>query len=88
MSKPNYLMIKIRHILSLLFLLLFIQAHAYQKRNLLQNEVSKQQLRLLLSTDLHWVPYPDYADRDAWDQLTFSFKDKLIGRGEAALDYE
>lgn len=81
-------MINTRQILSLLLLLIFFQANAYEKRNLLQKQVSKQQLRQFLSTDLHWVPYPDYSDRQGWDKLTDSFKDNLISKGEALIDYD
>lgn len=81
-------MIKIKPLLPILLLLIFHQSFAYEKRNLLQKEISKEKLRMLLSTDREWVPYPDYLDRQGWDKLTSAFKEELVRKGEAFLDYD
>lgn len=79
---------KVKNFLLLILLLIFDQAFPYEMRNLLQKEVSKEQLRMLLSTDHAWVPYPDYLDRQGWDQLTAEFQEELVRKGETFLEYE
>lgn len=75
---------------STLFLLLLITtaSHAYTERNLLQNAVSKEQLKEILVMDAAWVPYPAYTDREGWNAM-LSDKDKqaLIRAGEKMLNY-
>src|SRR5690554_2466848 len=75
--------------LLLFFLFLFSQeVVAYEKRDLLQKEVTKDKLRSVLSVDRAWVPYPDYSDRSGWEKLTEGFQQELIREGEAYLAYE
>src|SRR5690606_32911653 len=35
-----------------------------------------------------WVPYPNYADRKAWDRMTSTFKDELVRQGETQLNFD
>ncbi|TXH22576.1 MAG: heparinase [Chitinophagaceae bacterium] len=57
-------------------------------RNLLQNTANMQQLRAYLLTKEHWVPYPNYKNRTAWNQLTKGYANELIHQGESKLDYQ
>lgn len=75
-------------LLPFLFLFAFVDVSAYERRNLLQNEISQEKLRLLLSVDRQWVPYPNYADRKAWDRMTSTFKDELVRQGETQLNFD
>lgn len=75
--------------LSLLLLFFVSQAVvAYEERDLLQKEITKEKLRSVLSVDKTWVPYPDYSDRAAWEQLTAEFQQELVKNGEAYLSYD
>jgi len=65
-----------------------IQSQAYEKRDLLQNKVDLARLKSSLILNQKWVPYPNYKDRNGWDQLTFGVKDEIVKKGEAALNYE
>lgn len=79
-----------KNIFTLLFSLLFIiQANAYTQRNLLQNFATLQKVESALVLNQEWVPYPDYNDRNGWDDLLGNdIKAKLITEGEKALNYE
>lgn len=75
---------------SLCLLLMFTTAtFAYTERNLLQNSVTKEQLKEALIMDGEWVPYPAYSDREGWNSL-LSEEDRqtLIKAGEKMLDYK
>ena len=41
-----------------------------------------------LVMDWKWVPYPDYKDRQGWDQLLGGYKDKLISVGNNYAGFE
>ena len=62
---------------------------AYTERNLLQNSITKEQLKEALVMNCAWVPYPAYTDRDGWNSL-LSEEDRqtLIKAGEKMLDYK
>ena len=79
-----------KNIFTLLFSLLFIiQANAYTQKNLLQNFATLQKVESALVLNQEWVPYPDYNDRNGWDDLLGNdIKEKLITEGEKALNYE
>lgn len=65
-----------------------IQSQAYEKRDLLQNKVDLARLKSSLILNQEWVPYPNYKDRNGWNQLTLGVKDEIVKKGEAALNYE
>ena len=62
---------------------------AYTERNLLQNSITKEQLKEALVMNCAWVSYPAYTDRDGWNSL-LSEEDRqtLIKAGEKMLDYK
>lgn len=63
-------------------------AFAYENRNLLQTQASKDQLAAALIPNQEWVPFPTYNDRIAWDNLLGENKTYLIQEGEKCLNYE
>lgn len=71
-------------------MLLFTTAmFAYTERNLLQNSVTKEQLKEALVMNGAWVPYPAYSDREGWNSLlNDEDRQKLIKAGEKMLDYK
>ena len=61
---------------------------AYTERNLLQNSVTKEQLKEALIMNGEWVPYPAYSDREGWNSLlNDEDRQTLINAGEKMLDY-
>lgn len=71
-------------------MLLFTTAmFAYTERNLLQNSVTKEQLKEALVMNGAWVPYPAYSDREGWNSLlNGEDRQTLINAGEKMLDYK
>ena len=71
-------------------MLLFTTAmFAYTERNLLQNSVTKEQLKEALVMNGAWVPYPAYSDREGWNSLlNDEDRQTLIRAGERMLDYK
>lgn len=71
-------------------MLLFTTAmFAYTERNLLQNSVTKEQLKEALVMNGAWVPYPAYSDREGWNSLlNDEDRQTLINAGEKMLDYQ
>jgi len=55
---------------------------------LLTDTFKQEDLKLNLSRDKSWVPYPSYSDRKAWDQLIAPFREDVIAKGDKALDYQ
>jgi len=77
--------------LSSLFLLYFVlafQFSALAQRDFLTKSCKLEELKEMLVMDQKWVNYPDYSNREAWDNLLGSHKVSLIENGEAYLDYE
>lgn len=72
------------------YMLLFTTAmFAYTERNLLQNSVTKEQLKEALVMNGAWVPYPAYSDREGWNSLlNDEDRQTLIKAGEKMLDYK
>ncbi|WP_291565247.1 heparinase II/III-family protein [Bacteroides sp.] len=70
-------------------MLLFTTAmFAYTEKNLLQNSVTKEQLKEALVMNGAWVPYPAYTDREGWNSLlNDEDRQTLIRAGEKMLDY-
>ncbi|HZH71538.1 MAG TPA: heparinase II/III-family protein [Mariniphaga sp.] len=74
--------------LLLLSILCFPQlADAYSERNLLQKEVSLEDLKNVLVNNQNWVKYPTYSDREGWNNFTGDQKQEIIATGEKYLDY-
>ena len=71
-------------------LILFVStSYAYTERNLLQNSVTKEQLKEVLVMNGAWVPYPAYSDREGWNSLlNDEDRQTLIRAGERMLDYK
>ena len=71
-------------------LILFVStSYAYTERNLLQNSVTKEQLKEALVMNGAWVPYPAYSDREGWNSLlNEEDRQTLINAGEKILDYQ
>ncbi len=57
------------------------------ERNLLAKDNSPEKIEKTLVLNRQWVPYPDYADRNAWSELLGDNKEILIKRGEKQLNY-
>lgn len=76
-----------RLIVFLALLLSSLTATAYEPRNLLQKKANLQQVKTMLVPKSDWIKYPAYANRDSWDHLTGSLKDKIIESGEPYLTY-
>ncbi len=77
-----------KFLLLTLLLACFAVAQAYEKRDLLQKKAGIPQLKSSLILNQKWVSYPDYKDRNGWNQLTSGVKEEIISKGEAALNYE
>lgn len=77
-----------KHLLSIIVLALlgFTNTNAYEKRDLLQHSASEEQLKQYLVMDQKWVPYPNYIDRQGWDELTSDNRNAIIKAGERFLD--
>ncbi|MVZ62672.1 heparinase II/III domain-containing protein [Sphingobacterium humi] len=66
----------------------FAGGNTFEALDLLINNFSKTDVKnSLLATD-KWVPYPKYADRAAWKEMTADFYPQLIAKGEKLLDYQ
>lgn len=76
-----------KSILALLGALIFAFAHASVERNLLSANFSIEKISESLMPQQQWVPYPDYADRQAWDSFLGDNKNELIKRGNKKLNY-
>lgn len=76
-----------KKILMFCLLLICVSAHAYKERNLLQKAADPAKLESVLLTDQKWVKYPQYKDRNGWDQLMGDNKAYCIGQGEKYLEY-
>ncbi len=82
--------IVISRILALCFAFLFSIAGsaADTKRDLLKNRMDFYEVRESLAMDRKWVPYPEYSDREGWDNFFKDFRDQYIKEGENYLDYK
>ncbi len=71
------------------FCLFFIgmSVFANSERNYLSKDNSIQSVKSVLIPDQAWVPYPDYTERDKWDEIFGKNKQLFISRGEKKLDY-
>lgn len=77
-----------RLLISLVSLISSIYVFGYSPRDILQNTISKDKLKEVLVLNQEWVPYPDYYNREGWNNLLSSDKDHFIKQGEKRLKYE
>lgn len=84
----NHFLLRMWTVLCIL-LMFTTTSFAYTERNLLQNSVTKEQLKEALVMNGAWVPYPAYSDREGWNSL-LNDEDRrtLINAGEKMLDYK
>lgn len=78
---------RILYLTSLLLFGINISLWGYEKRELLQKEVTLDELKSILVTEQKWVIYPPYSDRKQWNALLGDYKDHLIRQGEQFLKY-
>lgn len=74
----------------IIFLALLLSAgiaKAYEPRNFLQKKASLQQVKKMLVSKSEWIKYPAYTNREGWDKITGSLKEKIIESGESCLTY-
>ena len=74
----------------IIFLALLLSAgiaKAYEPRNFLQKKASLQQVKTMLVSKSEWIKYPAYTNREGWDKITGSLKEKIIEGGESCLTY-
>ncbi|MDO4949401.1 MAG: heparinase II/III family protein [Bacteroidales bacterium] len=75
--------------LSTIILLTFsFRLNAYTERNLLRSQADENTLRQILVANQQWVPFPAYANRMAWDELTDGIKQQIVEQGERWLTHE
>lgn len=84
----NHFLLRMWTVLCIL-LMFTTTSFAYTERNLLQNSVTKEQLKEALIMNGAWVPYPAYSDREGWNSLlNDEDRQTLINAGEKMLDYK
>ncbi len=66
----------------------FAGGNTFEALDLLINNFSKTDVKNSLLVTDKWVPYPKYADRAAWKEMTADFYPQLIAKGEKLLDYQ
>lgn len=64
-----------------------ITVSSYEERNILLNQITREQLRETLVMNQKWVIYPSYNDRQGWNDFLGDLKEFYIKRGEKKLDY-
>ncbi|MFO8000918.1 MAG: hypothetical protein R6U46_06730 [Marinilabilia sp.] len=74
-------------LLFIVFLSIFIEINAYSKKDLLQSKTNPEDLKTHLVDREKWIPFPAYEDRKAWEELTDPVRDKIIKKGEQALNH-
>lgn len=78
----------IRYLFFSMLLICCAPLHAYEERDLLQNKANLSRLSDILIKDHKWVSYPEYQDRNGWNDLLGIQKDYCIELGEKYLDYQ
>lgn len=61
---------------------------AREKRNFLTASYTKQQIREFLVKGDRWIEYPAYSDRNSWNKINTSLREKYIHNGEKYLGYD
>jgi hypothetical protein len=72
-------------ILAVIFCLCF-SSLLFSQRNLVANELSKVGVEKILSTKFH--QFPGYDDRDEWNKIPQSYKEKVIKNADQYIGYE
>lgn len=65
-----------------------LPARAYIQRDLLEKQMTEQELAQSLVMNQKWVRFPAYADREGWNRLLGTYKERLIRNGEKYLNYQ
>ena len=63
-------------------LLAAVQLNAYEKRDLLQHAADLAKIKEALVMEQKWVPYPDYTDRNGWNQFWENTKKASSDKGK------
>ena len=74
----------------ILFVALFFildSVFAYKEHNFLGKMTDVNGLQSMLVMNQEWVEYPDYSDREGWDQFLGHYKEQYISDGEKHLEY-
>ena len=77
-----------RKLLLSMFMLLFAFYINAQGNKPLTKKYTQEQVSRAVTTDLSWVSYPNYADREGWNTLFGEYSQKLIKDAEKLLDYQ
>ena len=72
----------------ILWFLSVVHLFATVERNLLENNLTRQQLSQVLAKGTEWVKLPAYHDRAAWESLPQEIRANIIKRGESALGFD
>ena len=62
-------------------------AFAMTERNYLHGSYTEQQVKEILVMNQKWVKFPQYSDREGWDELMGEMKTHFIKNGERSLNY-
>ena len=71
-----------------LLILLCTASVTTSANDLLSTNRDAANIKELLLMDQKWVPFPDYNDRNGWDNLLGDNKDAVLKRGEGKLTYQ
>lgn len=66
----------------------FHPGYSYTERNLLEKQMTQEQIAQTLVMNQKWVKFPAYTDREGWNKLIGKNKQKIIRNGEALLHYK
>ena len=59
-----------------------------QNKNILTTSYSETQINETLITDHSWITFPDYQDRNAWNEIPADLRKQYIEVGEKYMDYD
>lgn len=63
-------------------------AYSYENRDLLQQEAKETNIAQTLVKDFTSLDFPDYADREFWNNLPEPIRQQYIQEAEEYLDYD
>lgn len=75
-------------IVFIICLLWSVNSRCAEKRDILQQTYSEQDVAQYLNNGYEWVSYPAYRDREGWDALPPAYRTAYIERGETYLGYD
>ena len=70
----------------IVFSLFLLNVSMAKERNLLVNNITKEELSKVLIGGTSWVPFPAYSDRAAWETISPDVRRSVIKMGEEALE--